>query len=260
MADGEGAIWTTGRAGCEPLLAAPVEVEAVIGRGRVKLGLGDGRFTSILRRLVALGLGLLLLSCDIGEVNPLPPPPNGSSDRGATMAMASSASLSSESAVRISAALSRTVGTAWSSCSVNFPRGMRCGSEGWFSRGGDGVMGSISRSKIAEDEECLDIVLEGCEKRGSNTLTPRSAMTVLKLVSESPNDVSEGAARCALRADSPSVGWGGWYWREHGAVLDLRSSWVYLNSFKSFSSSFRHLAKIGIVPLVLSAIMAAMSS
>ena len=58
-----------------------------MGRGRVKLGLGDGRFMSTLRRFVALGLGLLLLNWEIGDVNPLPPPPNVSRGNGATIAI-----------------------------------------------------------------------------------------------------------------------------------------------------------------------------
>ena len=99
-------------------------MDAVIGSGRVKLGLGEGRFMRTLLRFVALGLGLLLLNCEIGEVNPLLPP-NGSRDSGATIEIESRASLSSVSAVRISAALSSTVGTHWSSCSVSFPRGIR---------------------------------------------------------------------------------------------------------------------------------------
>lgn len=96
-----------------------------IGSGRVKLGLGEGRLASMLRRFeVPLGLGLRLLICDIGEVKPLPPPWS-SKGTGATMAIESMPSLSSTSSVRISAALSKTVGTDWSSCSVCFPRGMR---------------------------------------------------------------------------------------------------------------------------------------
>ena len=106
----EDTVCRIGRVGGDPLKGGPDEVVAVIGRGSVKLGLGDGRLMSRLRRFVALGLGLLLLSCEMGEVNPLPLP-NESSESGATMEIVSSESLSSVSAVRISAALSSTVGT-----------------------------------------------------------------------------------------------------------------------------------------------------
>lgn len=106
----EDMVWTIGRGGDELFSGGPEEVVAVKGRGSVKLGLGDGRLTSMLRRFVALGLGLLLLSCEIGDVKPLPLPKD-SSEIGATMEIVSSDSFSSMSAVRISAALSRTVGT-----------------------------------------------------------------------------------------------------------------------------------------------------
>lgn len=61
---------------------------------------------------------------------------------------------------RIAAALSRTEGTDWSRCSVAFARGIRCGFGGWLWAwlwrpwGGDGgIRGSISRSKMADEEE-----------------------------------------------------------------------------------------------------------
>jgi len=94
------------------------------------------------------GLGLRLLKLPIGLVNPLRRP---GSAHGATTAISSDAATE---AVRISAALSRTEGTLCSSCSVALERGMRWGL--WECEDcGDGQTGSISRSKIAEDDECL---------------------------------------------------------------------------------------------------------
>ena len=106
---------------------------ACVGSGSVKLGLGEGKFASaMLRRFMPFGLGLRLLICEIGEVKPLLGPRDRggrvSSGIGATTAIVSMPSTVSTSAVSISAALSRTDGTDWSSCSVNFPRGMRWGS------------------------------------------------------------------------------------------------------------------------------------
>lgn len=65
-----------------------------------------------------------------------------------------SSSWASEPA-RTAAALSRTEGTDCSSCSVSLPRGMRCGSALVGEREVAGVMGSMSRSKMAEEDECL---------------------------------------------------------------------------------------------------------
>jgi hypothetical protein len=59
---------------------------------------------------------------------------------------------------RMAAAESRTEGTECSSCSVVFERGIRCGLGGWVAWSGcgdGGESGSISLSKIAEEEECL---------------------------------------------------------------------------------------------------------
>ena len=54
------------------------------------------------------------------------------------------------------AAESRTEGTLCSSCSVPFDLGIRCGFGGWEDGGDGGPMGSMSRSKIAEEDECLE--------------------------------------------------------------------------------------------------------
>lgn len=85
---------------------------------------------------------------DEGLANPLRLPILGA---GATIAIFCS-SIGEEDEVRTSAAESSTVGTAWSSCSVNFPLGVRCGFE-WDGCDGDGEMGSMSRSKMADDDE-----------------------------------------------------------------------------------------------------------
>ena len=51
------------------------------------------------------------------------------------------------------AAESRTEGTLCSSCSVPFDLGIRCGLGGWEDGGDGGPMGSISRSKMADEDE-----------------------------------------------------------------------------------------------------------
>ena len=54
---------------------------------------------------------------------------------------------------KMAAALLRTEGMEFSSCSIPFEWGMQCG---WWATGGEGGMiGSISRLKIADDDECL---------------------------------------------------------------------------------------------------------
>jgi hypothetical protein len=85
-------------------------------------------------------------------------------DGAAGARMATSAS-SASADVSSAAALSRTEGTDCSRASVPFARGIRCGFAGGGWMGGEagsveGVreserMGSTSRSKIAEDDECL---------------------------------------------------------------------------------------------------------
>ena len=97
------------------------------------------------------GLGLRLLRLPIGLVNPLRRP---ASRRGE---MTEISSAGEREAVRISAALSSTEGTLCSSCSVALERGMRCGFGGCAEVcGGEGhTMGSMSRSKMAEDDEWL---------------------------------------------------------------------------------------------------------
>jgi hypothetical protein len=104
-------VWTKGRVGGDE---PPGDCA---GNGTVKLGLGEGRFTTTLLRFdMPFGLGLRLLICDIGEVKPLRGPSrNGgrwSKGTGATTATESSPSLSSGSIASISAALSSTDGTA----------------------------------------------------------------------------------------------------------------------------------------------------
>ena len=118
------------------------------------------------------GLGLLLLKLN-GLANPLALPPREASpdskseeaEAGATTAtlaavfeLGSVASRSIE--VRTAAALSRTLGTLCSSCSVARPRGMRWGSRGRWEperrvEGEAGMRGSMSRSKMAEEDEWL---------------------------------------------------------------------------------------------------------
>lgn len=45
-----------------------------------------------------------------------------------------------------------------------FERGVWCGFEGWREWGGDGqVIGSMSRSKIADEDECTEVGLLGIE-------------------------------------------------------------------------------------------------
>lgn len=102
------------------------------------------------------GLGLRLLKLPIGLANPLLRPMTSKlMVAGETIATWSPASLSSK-LVRTEAALSRTEGTACSSCSVPFARGILWGFCWWWCIGGEGgEIGSISLSKIAEDDECL---------------------------------------------------------------------------------------------------------
>lgn len=75
----------------------------------------------------------------------------------------------------MAAAESRTEGTECSSCSVVFERGIRCGLGGWVAWSGcgdGGESGSISLSKIAEEEECLVASLVmGCEVEKKRRLT-----------------------------------------------------------------------------------------
>lgn len=99
-------------------------------------------------RLFPEGLGLRLLNRDMGLVKPLWYPV--SIGAGVTIEIASRSSSSGSVEVRIAAALSSTEGTERSSSSVNFARAMWWGSE--VNDIGDAI-GSISRSKMAEDEE-----------------------------------------------------------------------------------------------------------
>ena len=68
-----------------------------------------------------------------------------------------SSGLAEVDAARTAAALSSTEGTLSSSCSVVFDRGIRWGFGGcWWWFGGEGLgRGSMSRSKMADEEECL---------------------------------------------------------------------------------------------------------
>ena len=177
-------VWTTGRVGGDELRDGDCDVWDCRGSGRVKLGLGEGMLTRTLLRF-AVGLGLRLLIWEIGEANPLAPPrPSVSKGTGATMAMESMTSLSSMSEVRISAALSSTDGTDWSSCSVSLPRGIRCGSALCATREGGGVRGSMSRSKMAEDEEFLDVKKdENCtSERGYIEIKEENFLSEPKLI------------------------------------------------------------------------------
>lgn len=65
---------------------------------------------------------------------------------------------------RTSAALSRTEGTDCSSCSEAFARAMKWGLVTWVAECGEVgavLSGSISRSKMADDDECIDVGDEG---------------------------------------------------------------------------------------------------
>jgi hypothetical protein len=107
--------------------------------------------------LPIVGLGLRLPYPLMGLVNPL-------LHAGATTLILPLSSTEWAGDASMAAALSRTEGTLWSSCSVVLERGVRCGFVGW--REGGLVMGSMSRSKIADEEEWLtpisiSISLEG---------------------------------------------------------------------------------------------------
>lgn len=142
---GTGLVCTVGRVGGDPWTF-----------------LGGEPGSELLKRRLLLfptpvGLGLRLLRRDVGLVNPLWYA--GSSGAGVTMEMASKSSSSGSFEVRTAAALSSTEGTERSISSVNFARAVWCGS----AQSGMGeLMGSMSRSKIAEEEEWLSE-----DKRGS---------------------------------------------------------------------------------------------
>jgi hypothetical protein len=106
-------------------------------------------FTSAADGPFPRGLGLRLLRLPIGLVKPLRRP---TSRHGETTEISSEGD---SEAVRMAAALSSTEGTLCSSCSVALERGMRCGFGGCaVVCGGEGhTMGSMSRSKMAEDDE-----------------------------------------------------------------------------------------------------------
>lgn len=93
--------------------------------------------------------------------------PDADADAGETTATCSATSTSWLRLPRTAAALSRTEGTDCSRASVPFARGTRCGLRGCCE--GDGSeMGSMSRSKMAEEEEWL---------RKENTLSTCQATT-----------------------------------------------------------------------------------
>lgn len=126
-------------------------------RSRSVRGIGPGPVATRRPR----GLGLRLLKLPMGLANPLLVPRArmesnaGLVDAGATTATWSTDSPESSRVARMEAALSRTDGTECSSCSVPLALGMRCGF--WCARkGGEGgTTGSMSRSKMAEEEEWL---------------------------------------------------------------------------------------------------------
>jgi hypothetical protein len=91
----------------------------------------------------------------------------------------------SESA-RIAAALSSTDGTLSSSCSVVLERGMRCGfvlcvppKACRLDDGDEDGSGSMSRSKIADEEECTDVGEDGID---DGDLEPSLAGPVVRSV------------------------------------------------------------------------------
>lgn len=109
------------------------------------------------------GLGLRLLKLPMGLAKPLLvlrariESNAGLVEAGATTATWSTVSPVSSSVARMEAALSRTDGTECSSCSVPLALGIRCGFWlGW--KGGEGeTMGSMSRSKMADEDEWLKV-------------------------------------------------------------------------------------------------------
>jgi hypothetical protein len=124
---------------------------------------GDGMLSSrlfLLAEREPRGLGLRLRRLPIGLVNPLRLR-SKIEVAGASTATRSSPRSSSCSPVRISAALSRTDGTDWSRCSVALARGIRWGFGGRCDvpEGDVGeTIGSMSRSNIAEEDECLEVM------------------------------------------------------------------------------------------------------
>ena len=131
----------------------------LVARGTCVCNDGLGMLSSklVLLWLTVVGLGLLLLKLPMGLATPLllPVLPANNPVAGATTLILSSSREPCGEA-RIAAALSRTEGTLWSSCSVVLERGVRCGLGGRCGYGGEGeVMGSMSRSKIADEDECL---------------------------------------------------------------------------------------------------------
>lgn len=79
------------------------------------------------------------------------------------------------------AAESRTEGTLCSSCSVPFDLGIRCGLGGWEDGGDGGSIGSMSRSKMADEDEWLekDDAISG--KRRERVWHGRTLMWVMKV-------------------------------------------------------------------------------
>jgi hypothetical protein len=141
-------VCTDGRAvagGDGPLRCTGVTIVGLVG-----LGMPRRRLFVFAEADTPRGLGLRLLKLPIGLVKPLRRP---GSAHGATTEISSD---DVREAVRISAALSRTEGTLCSMCSVPLLRGIRCGFGGWEEWGGEGEpMGSMSRSKMADDDEWL---------------------------------------------------------------------------------------------------------
>lgn len=119
------------------------------GKGELRLGLGLG----MVNERAALGLGLRLLNRDEG----LPRPLREVAVSSGLGCAATTVTAESSGEAKTVAALSRTEGTEYSSCSVALPRGIRCGLGGWPLLGGEGAMGSMSRSKIAEEDECTEV-------------------------------------------------------------------------------------------------------
>ena len=110
--------------------------EVILCRPRTEMGAAwgtGGRFNNISARdcpgtpiLTPKGLGLRLLKLSMGLANPLLRPLSKVGEAGETTATWSPRSTSSKPA-KIEAALSRTEGTEFSSCSVPLERGIRCG-------------------------------------------------------------------------------------------------------------------------------------
>lgn len=128
--------------------------------GTWEVWIDRGRWGMLRRRLFLpwAGLGLRLLKLPMGLAKPLP-----GNDVGYGAGATTATSFAFWIDVRIAAAESRTDGTECSMVSVVFDRGIRCALAGETCSGDAGDSGSMSRSKMALDEECTDVGEDGIE-------------------------------------------------------------------------------------------------